>query len=119
MSSVEAIAIAMHQPKEQRAHWHPFLSLHVSSGVVDRAPLQRPDCFLAGGPNEKGRYSVDVIVDDDECLGCMFMVPDAIVRLSYFHSCCSMPSRMTREMQTLSFKPETCQHDLTTEPDMH
>ena len=76
--------------------------------VVDRAALQRPVCFLAGGPNEKGRYSVDVIVDDDECLGRMFMVSGAIVHLP-------LPpqhARMTREMQTLSFKPETCQHDL-------
>mmetsp|Transcript_16392 Transcript_16392/g.38835 ORF Transcript_16392/g.38835 Transcript_16392/m.38835 type:complete len:826 (-) Transcript_16392:301-2778(-) len=35
--------------------------------------------FITGGPNEKGRYSVDVIVDDNE---------------------------MAREMQTLSFKPD-------------
>ncbi|CAJ1358994.1 unnamed protein product [Effrenium voratum] len=35
--------------------------------------------FITGGPNDKGRYTVDVIVDDDE---------------------------MVREMQTLSFKPD-------------
>ncbi|CAK9091634.1 unnamed protein product [Durusdinium trenchii] len=35
--------------------------------------------FITGGPNEKGRYTVDVIVDDDE---------------------------MVREMQTLSFKAD-------------
>ena len=47
---------------------------------MDRAQ-QKPDYFLAGGPNDKGRYSVDVIVDDDECLDRMFMVADAIVCL--------------------------------------
>eukprot|EP00439_Symbiodinium_sp_Y106_P080895 s3379_g19.t2 len=72
-------------PVSQAGGGQLAVGAHIRLVGLSQAHFNGLEGFITGGPNEKGRYSVDVIVDDDE---------------------------MTREMQTLSFKPETCQHDL-------
>lgn len=55
------------------------LGAHVRLVGLSQAHFNGLEGYVTGGPNEKGRFTVDVIVDDDE---------------------------MVREMQTLSFKAE-------------
>lgn len=66
-------------PVSQAGGGQLAVGAHVRLVGLSQAHFNGLEGFITGGPNEKGRYSVDVIVDDDE---------------------------MTREMQTLSFKPE-------------